>query len=77
MEGARRGTGRRSDVGGGEEGWKLMGRHLWDQLEAWDRWGYRKSMGVTLAEIPTRGDIETEVATSCYQTVSLTFIYLV
>jgi hypothetical protein len=32
----------------------MMG-HLWNQLETWDGGGYRESLGVTLAEIPTIG----------------------
>jgi hypothetical protein len=45
----------------GEEGRKGLGvrmetvhGHLWDYLEAWDKGGYRESMEVMLAEIPTR-----------------------
>jgi hypothetical protein len=46
---------------------EICTRHLWDQLETLDRGGYRESLGVTLAEIPTSGWYMTEVATSCGQ----------
>lgn len=38
--------------------------------------GYRESIGATLTEIPTRGDIKTEVTTCCCQTVFFFFFHL-
>jgi hypothetical protein len=40
-------------------------RNEWERfLEAWNVEAYQESIGVSLAESPTRGDIETEMATS-------------
>jgi hypothetical protein len=59
MEGSRRELGVKMKIHGG---------HLWEKLQVQDRESYGEFMGMTLAEIPTSGDIENEVATSFSQT---------
>jgi hypothetical protein len=39
--------------------------HLWNVPETCDEGGSQESMGVTLAETPSSGDMEPEVAISC------------
>jgi hypothetical protein len=41
------------------------GRYLEDMPEAWDERGFQESMGVTLAETHSIGDMEHEEAISC------------
>lgn len=38
--------------------------HLWDLSETWDVRGSQEFTGVTLAETPSTGEMETEVVTS-------------